>query len=288
MSQTETLLLVVLGFSLAALLFLFIGRVLWSLALRIGARRMQRQVPSTVAELQSERDRLRAEYAKLSQKLGSRLETLRMQTAEHMAEVTRNRNRIDTLVIDLNARDATISARDQAIEEHKTRIAKLESEQAEAHEALAGLRGELAAGQQEISELQARLAASLADLAVAASQASENTAPAPADAPDADERLRRRIGDLTALSQQMAESRTAEQLADPLLQEKLAQAARETEDLQAELARLDAAWSSKLAELGKAVPAATAADPAVAPSRAVANVVSLANRIRSLQKDTAQ
>ena len=82
MSQTETLMLVVLGFALAALIALFIGRFAWHLALRLGAKRMQRQVPSTVTELQSERDRLRAEYAMLSRKLGLRLSDIKMRMAE--------------------------------------------------------------------------------------------------------------------------------------------------------------------------------------------------------------
>ena len=54
MSQTETLLLVVMGFSLAALIFLFISRFIWSIASRFGARRLQRQTPATVAGLQAQ------------------------------------------------------------------------------------------------------------------------------------------------------------------------------------------------------------------------------------------
>ncbi|NJM30180.1 MAG: hypothetical protein HC855_08805 [Rhizobiales bacterium] len=66
MSQTETIMLFVLGFAFAGLVALFLGRLAWQIALRLGARRMQRQVPTTVAELQAERDRLRAEYAMMS------------------------------------------------------------------------------------------------------------------------------------------------------------------------------------------------------------------------------
>ena len=115
MSQTETLLLVVMGFSLAALIFLFISRFIWSIASRFGARRLQRQTPATVAGLQTERDRLRAEYARLSQKLGDRLETARMQMAEQMAEATRNRNRIEALVAEINIKDVEAVQRIQEI-----------------------------------------------------------------------------------------------------------------------------------------------------------------------------
>ena len=94
MSQTETILLIVLGFSLASLIALFMGRMIWTAALRVGARRMQRQVPSSLIGLQTERDRLRAEYAMLAQRLGARLEEAKIRLAEQTAEVSRHSNRI--------------------------------------------------------------------------------------------------------------------------------------------------------------------------------------------------
>jgi len=54
MSQTETLLLFALGFSLAALIALFLGRMVWALAVRVGARRTRKQVPTTLAGLQAD------------------------------------------------------------------------------------------------------------------------------------------------------------------------------------------------------------------------------------------
>ena len=289
MSQTETLLLVVLGFSLAALIFLFVGRFLWSLALRLGSRRMQRQVPSTVAELHGERDRLRAEYAKISQKLGSRLDGVKMQMAEQMAEVTRNRNRVDSLVMDINARDQTIAARDQTIVELRDLIATLEAEAADSLAALAAMRDETARRDLEIAELQTGLRAITSELAASLPPEIPRPLPPPVpltDKPAAEARLKRRIEKLTSMSQEIAESRTADQLDDPVLQEKLALAARETEDIEKELARLDAAWNSKLAT---GQPPNTESPPGE-PSqpRAVANVISLANRIRTLQKDIAR
>ena len=100
MSRTETLLLVILGFSLATLIALFFGRLVWAAGLRVGARRMRKQVPSTLVELQTERDRLRAEYAMLSQRLSARLEDARLKLAEQTAEISRYRNRLEGLEAD--------------------------------------------------------------------------------------------------------------------------------------------------------------------------------------------
>jgi len=110
MSQTETILLILLGFSLGALIALFFGRFIWNLGLRFGARRMRKQVPSTVAGLQTERDQLRAEFAMLSQRLSARLEEAKLSAAEQMAEVTRHRNRVDMLVAEQAEKDRSLAA----------------------------------------------------------------------------------------------------------------------------------------------------------------------------------
>jgi hypothetical protein len=70
-----------------------------------------------------------------------------------------------------------------------------------------------------------------------------------------------------------------EPVADPLLMERLGQAEKETADLQKELAELDEQWARKLSELKDS---AASGDPA---DLEVANVISLANRIRNLKRD---
>ena len=67
MSGTETILLIVLGFSLASLIALFIGRMLWRAAVKVGARRMQRQAQEAL------RLELRAEQARQLQWLEEQL-----------------------------------------------------------------------------------------------------------------------------------------------------------------------------------------------------------------------
>lgn len=276
MSQTETLLLIVLGFAVASLLALFIGRFAWNTALRLGARRMQRQVPSTVAELQSERDRLRAEYAMLSQRLGTRLEVIKSKMAEQMAEVTRHRNRLEVLRADLANRESEIvswrdrvSGLEQEIEQRRQDIEQRKAAEASLKSDIAELRAELGHRDQKISALDS-------ELLQATSRESE-----------AQERLRQRIGELTSMSQQIAANRQQiavrqeEFPAEPLplapmpveapLDENFAAAERETLDLQRELARLDQTWGEKLAEMEK--------KREVTPD----NIIALNNRIRQQQ-----
>jgi HAMP domain-containing protein len=86
--------------------------------------------------------------------------------------------------------------------------------------------------------------------------------------------ITRKIEELAHLSEQIAEERAADL--------PLAEAQRETGDLEKELARLDRNWSEKLAELEKTEDGTGASE-----ARGVSNVVSLARRLKALQKNVA-
>ncbi len=270
MSQTETLMLVVLGFALAALIALFIGRFAWNLALRLGAKRMHRQVPSTVAELQSERDRLRAEYAMLSRKLDMRVSDIKMRMAEQMAEVTRNRNRVETLTGEVKKRDAEL-------ETWREKAAGLEAQLMEMTRANAGLGDEIERLNSAIAGLRASLGERDEWIAALNTELAAATSLAEALAPRAEEAMNpvaRKIDELAHLSQEIAEERAADL--------PIAEARRATGDLEQELARLDRNWSDKLAELEK-----TEDGKGTGETRKITNVVSLARRLKALQKDVA-
>ena len=164
MSELETIMLVALGFAIAALIALFLGRFTWRFALGLGKRHMQRAAPSTLAELKADRDRLRAEYAMLSRKLDLRLNDLKTRLAEQMAEVSRNRNRIDHLQSELRNRDATIADREGELVTLKMQLGPLESELAARTEATQQLKeilrrrdAEIARQHQVVEQLRAEL-----------------------------------------------------------------------------------------------------------------------------------
>ena len=266
MSQTETILLIVLGFSLASLIALFMARGLWTAAIKVGARRMQRQVPSSLVGLQTERDRLRAEYAMLSQRLGARLEAAKTQMAEHMAEVSRHRNRLH----ELEALEANRGADNRRLAE---RVVELEFELAQARATEHDLRRDLAARDEALAQ---------------AARAHKPHHPAP-DAPhvhaaappedDAEARLRQRIDRLN----ERAKAQPVDDVIipapppdDPLIAEKMAEAERQTEDLTRDLEKLNAEWQERLASAN------------IAESEADANVISMSNRIRDLKKSLGQ
>jgi chromosome segregation ATPase len=153
MSQIETIMLVALGFAVAALIALFLGRIAWVFALSLGKKRMQRAAPTTIAELQSDRDRLRAEYAMLSRKLELRMNDLKTKLAEQMAEVSRNRNRIDHLISELRSRDRLINERDTELQSLRVQLTPLESELTARTAAVQQLKDQLRSRDEEIHRL---------------------------------------------------------------------------------------------------------------------------------------
>jgi len=270
MSQTETILLIVLGFSLATLIALFMARGLWTAAVKVGARRMQRQVPSSLIGLQTERDRLRAEYAMLSQRLGARLEETKLQMAEQMAEVSRHRNRLH----ELEALEANRGADNRRLAE---RAGELEYALAQARATEQDLRRDLAAKEEALA--YARQFHKPHQPAPDAPHV--QAAPKPED--DAESRLRQRIDRLTELAKAPppddfiihAPPPPQEEM-DPQVAERIAEAERQTEDLTRDLEKLDAEWQQRLAESN------------IAESEADAGVMSLSNRIRDLKKSLGQ
>ncbi len=109
MSQTETLLLFVLGFCVALFVVLLFGRGVWALIGSWSGWRETRMVPAAIRELQAERDSLKAEKAMMAQKLEGNLNDMKMRMAEQMAEVSRNRNRLLDMGHTLKERETTIT-----------------------------------------------------------------------------------------------------------------------------------------------------------------------------------
>lgn len=282
MSQTETLLLVVLGFALATLIALFVGRLMWSVALRLGARRMQKQVPSSLVGLQTERDRLRAEYAMLSQRLGARLEAAKIRMAEQMAEVSRHRNRLETMESSWNEREEIIKSLNNQISDLTSQLAGARVQEGE-------LQASLAEKQLEIDALTRDSLTPARKQAIAPPERGGYGF----DQPKPEDRFRQRIGKLTELAHSVVQDRQHPDLpdipfpsvsappTDPDVIEKLGEAERETGDLQKELEKLDEEWSKRLGEFKESEPAT---ETAPQTPKAVANVISLANRIRDLKK----
>ena len=301
MSQSETLMLLILGFAVAAFLGLIAGRIAWKLAFRLGARHTQRNMPSTMIELQTDRDRMRAEHAMMAKKLELRLGDIRMRMAEQTAEVSRHRNRFEILKQDLAKRDEELLERNAEIVTLRDKVSYLETQVEEKD-------GEIHAMNESMIEVEE---VEIIDAAEATGE------PAPVPTQD---RLKSRIKDLVKITKQISKQKTGAplELEQPVamteseiivkpadsstlefvaqsevLEEKIGETERAAEELQDELKRLDQAWSGSEATPEAAPEPVTGEAAAEAPApaeeeksrSAITNVISLAQRIRSLHKD---
>lgn len=325
MSQIETIMLIVLGFAVALLLALILGKLLWGQAIGLGKRRSRREDPLTIASLQADKDKLRAEAAMLSRKLELRLNDLKTRLAEQTAEVSRNRNRVDRLAGEIKDRDGEISKRDEEIELLKTQTAPLEQELVSRTQSAQQLKEQLRDKDDQLAN-KSSLIDSLQEQLKNALNANAITGQTDMSAK---ERLQIRISDLTELSKQIEDQRVQltqqhselqtltgvinkskkstksrkksnkaayiEKLDSnsSKIEKQLEEAERETDELQKELARLDDDWKDKLKQLDDVKAPDTPPESAdkekdeqdTDDDEKPSNVVSLANRIRSLQRD---
>jgi hypothetical protein len=157
MSQTETLLLFVLGFAVALFVVLLFGRGLWALMGSWSGWREARKVPAAIRELQAERDGLKAEKAMMAQKLEASLNDMKMRMAEQMAEVSRNRNRLLDLGQSLKERDESVIHLRQQGDDKVAQLGSLQAQVEENVKAINLAYAKVAQKDDEVSKMQAVL-----------------------------------------------------------------------------------------------------------------------------------
>jgi hypothetical protein len=294
MSQFETTLLIVLGFTIATFLALIAGRLAWKLALKLGARRAQRNIPATVVDLQSDRDRLRAEQAILARKIEVRLDEMKMKLAEQSAEVTRNRNRVETLMQQNAEYEGKLAHRDSEIAMLRDMVTTLERDLADRAILADDLQSSLNVKDTEIAGLQKSFLERL-----------DAPEPVVSVTPQEQEsKLNRRVRKLTARKDEAPKRKKAEPgnasvNADDfsrmvVVKQADSQALEITQlpsapiepgavatQLESELKRMDEAWDPPPADADETDGAGSS------EKSGVTNVISLAQRIKALQREIA-
>ncbi len=303
MSQTETLLVLALGSALTFVFFLLFGRVFWGMAVSAGARRNAKRVPVQLLDMQADRDRLRAEHAIMARKLELRVDDIKTRMAEQQAEISRNRNRVQRLQVDVETRDQLINYKEREITALNTQIDVLRADLEATHQTVENLNadalrrdGEMKALQDNFRELgtslreKNTLVGNLNDElreALAPETATSHVSKDPAT--HMENRLRQRVAELTSISADMAQNQfdMNSPMANPELQPDMMlqlssrqaqlsntveKASRLSDQMDQELRALDEILDKSSEPL---IPAP------VKKRTAISNVISLAQRIRS-------
>src|SRR6202165_5618190 len=114
----EPIMYVGLGFFAASLVALAIIPFVHARAVRLTMRRLEAATPLSMAEIQADKDQLRAEFSMSTRRLEMSVETLKTKTTSQLAELGKKGDAINRLKMELGEKTATIfalEARDKAL-----------------------------------------------------------------------------------------------------------------------------------------------------------------------------
>ena len=231
--------------------------------------------------------------------------------AEQMAEVSRNRNRVQSLAHEVERKDELIAHKDREVAALSTQLDVARAQLAAAHQTIGNLSDETKRQDEDLLRLQDSfrklgetlreknaLVGNLNDELRASLTGDWRPVPhvpaLPEEQPpmDIDARLRQRVAQLTSISQDITREHEVDQLQPPefaagstavptpfnaeTLNRKVAETERLSSEMEQELKNLDQLLASSINE--------NAAEPATPKKQgAMANVITLAQRIRALQ-----
>ncbi len=116
----EPIMYLAIGFLVSMLCGLMIVPLVHNRAVRLTTRRLEAATPLSMAEIQADKDQLRAEFAMSARRLEMSVEQLKNKTTSQLAELGKKSDAINRMKIELGEKNATIfelEAREKAIKE---------------------------------------------------------------------------------------------------------------------------------------------------------------------------
>jgi chromosome segregation ATPase len=116
----EPIMYLAIGFLLSMLCGLMIVPLVHNRAVRLTTRRLEAATPLSMAEIQADKDQLRAEFAMSARRLELNVEQLKNKTTSQLAELGKKSDAINRMKIELGEKNATIfalEAREKAVKE---------------------------------------------------------------------------------------------------------------------------------------------------------------------------
>jgi chromosome segregation ATPase len=153
----EPIMYLAIGFLVSMLFGLMIVPLVHNRAVRLTTRRMEAATPLSMAEIQADKDQLRAEFAMSARRLEMNVDQLKNKTTSQLAELGKKSDAINRMKIELGEKNATIfslEAREKAVKEQ---LRTTEEEFADKTEALRTAETVLKDKQSELARLSAEL-----------------------------------------------------------------------------------------------------------------------------------
>ncbi|MER8437425.1 hypothetical protein NKH36_25405 [Mesorhizobium sp. M1312] len=107
--MVQSVLFFVLGFLCAGFVALMIAPAIWRRAVMLTRKRVEGSMPLTLAEIQAEKDRIRAEFAMSTRRLEMSVKSLREKSAEQLVEIGRGREALKELALERKDKEQALS-----------------------------------------------------------------------------------------------------------------------------------------------------------------------------------
>lgn len=100
----QSSLVFILGFLSAGLIALIVAPMVWRRAVALTRKRIEASMPLTQAEIQADKDRMRAEFAMATRRLEINFKNFREKSAAQIVEINRNREELKQLIAERTER----------------------------------------------------------------------------------------------------------------------------------------------------------------------------------------
>lgn len=155
--MVEPIMYLAIGFLISMLCGLMILPLVHNRAVRLTTRRIEAATPLSMAEIQADKDQLRAEFAMSARRLEISVDQLKSKTTSQLAELGKKTDAINRMKLELGEKNAAIFALEARQKAVKEQLRATEEEFAAKTEALRGAEQALTDKQKELSKTTTEL-----------------------------------------------------------------------------------------------------------------------------------
>jgi chromosome segregation ATPase len=155
--MVEPIMYIGIGFLIAGLLVIGVIPLVHARAVRLTMRRMEALTPMSMAEIQADKDQLRAEFAMAMSRVEMTVEQMKAKTTSQLAEIGRKSEAIGRLKFELGEKTAAllaVEARERQLADDLRALEGALTAKSSAHE---GSEQTLASTQAELAQISAQL-----------------------------------------------------------------------------------------------------------------------------------
>jgi DNA repair exonuclease SbcCD ATPase subunit len=150
-AMVEPIMFFGIGFLIAGLLTIGAVPLVHARAVRLTMRRLEAATPVSIAEIQADKDRLRAEFAMSTRRLELSVEQMKARTTSQLSELSKKSDAINRMKIELGEKSATIFALESREKTLKDQLRATEEEYAVKTDALHEVQRNLADKEAELA-----------------------------------------------------------------------------------------------------------------------------------------